>query len=222
MKNTAYDVRFPLVASVVARQHRGPMANCGHSLTLVVNNSYQQLVGNVDRMTSALTARYSRHLQCRAGCSGCCHHHIAVFRVEAEAMSEAIASLPAATRSLLEAQARTTLDLESRGEAPICPLLVDDKCSIYDHRPIICRTQGLPLLIKSDDDEDEVDWCPLNFTSNDAEQDLDEKHLVHLDELNFELALVNLTHSRSSGIPDEESGHRCTVAEIILNLTKSK
>ena len=131
-------------------------------------------------------------------------------------MLEAVRSLPSSSLGVIEGQARDALRLESVGEAPSCPLLVEDRCAIYYNRPIICRTQGLPLLLKSDDGVDDVDWCPLNFTSSNALEDLEEKHLVNLDELNLKLALANLAHSREAGIPDAESGRRFSIAEIIL------
>lgn len=95
-------------------------------------------------------------------------------------------------------------------------MLVNDRCSIYELRPLICRTQGLPLLLETEDGEAEVDFCPLNFTAENAVADLDEAHLVPLDELNLKLALVNLQYCREQGISDDASGQRVPMAEIIL------
>lgn len=95
-------------------------------------------------------------------------------------------------------------------------MLIDDRCAIYESRPLICRTQGLPLLIEAEDGLAEVDFCPLNFTAENALDDLDEDHLVPLDDLNLKLALVNLQHCREQGISDEASGQRVPMAEIIL------
>lgn len=127
-------------------------------------------------------------------------------------------ALPESLRARLEQQARETLELEARGESVVCPMLIDDRCSIYESRPLICRTQGLPLLIEAEDGQPEVDFCPLNFTAEDAVDDLDEDHLVPLDDLNLKLALVNLQHCREQGIADELSGQRLPMAEIILQL----
>jgi hypothetical protein len=68
-----------------------------------------------------------------------------------------------------------------------------------------------------DDGSEEVDWCPLNFTSENALDDLDENHLLPLDELNARLALANLLHCRGNGIPDASSGDRVNIADIILD-----
>lgn len=177
---------------------------------------YRQLIKQVDKLTAKLSSHYAQHLVCRAGCSGCCHHHLSVFAVEAATVREAVEALPESLRARLQQQAREVLELETRGERVACPMLINDRCSIYESRPLICRTQGLPLLIKAEDGEADVDFCPLNFTATDAVADLDEDHLVPLDDLNLKLALANLQYCREQGIADEASGQRQPMAEIIL------
>jgi uncharacterized protein len=139
-----------------------------------------------------------------------------VFAIEAEEARAAIESLPAPIRARVEEQAREVIKREARGERVACPLLVDDRCSIYESRPLICRTQGLPLLMETEDGDQEVDFCPLNFTETGAVDDLDEGHLVPLDAINLRLALLNLEHCRETGVGDEASGERMKIAGIIL------
>jgi uncharacterized protein len=139
-----------------------------------------------------------------------------VFAVEAEEARAAIESLPAPIRARVEEQAREIIKREAQGEPVACPLLVDDRCSIYESRPLICRTQGLPLLMEAEDGDQEVDFCPLNFTEAGAVDDLDEDHLVPLDALNLRLALLNLRHCRETGLDHEASGKRTKMADIII------
>ncbi len=181
-----------------------------------VMDSYRQLIEQVDTLTATLSSHYAPHLVCRSGCSGCCHHHLSVFAVEAAAVQDAIDALPEPVRVRLERQAGEVLEMEMHGEAVACPMLIDDRCAIYESRPLICRTQGLPLLLEAEDGQPEVDFCPLNFTAEDAVDELDEGHLVPLDDLNLKLALVNLQHCRGQGIADEASGQRIPMAKIIL------
>lgn len=136
------------------------------SITIVaVTESYRQLIEHVDKLTARLSSQYARHLVCRSGCSGCCRHHLSVFAVEAAAVRQAVDVLPEPLRQRLTQQAHKVLEMEAHGEPTACPMLVDDRCSIYAARPLICRTQGLPLLLEADDGEAEVDFCPLNFTA---------------------------------------------------------
>ena len=181
-----------------------------------MSSSYRKFISQVDQLVAKLQARYSKHLVCRAGCSGCCRHHLSVFAVEADETRAAVEALPAPIRDRVEEQAREVIKREAQGGPVSCPMLVDDRCSIYQSRPLICRTQGLPLLMEAEDGGQEVDFCPLNFTETGAVDDLDEGHLVPLEALNLRLALVNLRHCRENGLSDEASGSRTKMADIIL------
>lgn len=167
-------------------------------------------------MRLSISERYRRHLVCRAGCTACCQHHLSVFPVEAENIRQAVISLPSETRGTIASQAQATIASELSNEAVACPLLVEDRCSIYESRPIICRTQGLPLLYATLEGTTEVDFCPLNFTAIDAIDDLEDDFLVPLDEVNLRLVQVNLLFCREYGIPDEKSGQRDSIATIVL------
>lgn len=186
-----------------------------------MNEKYDQLRDQVDRLTRRLSDRYSIYLECRSGCSGCCRHHLSVFRVEADRIARKIAELPEKTRETIADQAAEVELKEARGEEVSCPLLVDDRCSIYESRPLICRTQGLPLIYETDEEEHEVDFCPLNFTAPDALNDLDEDHLVPLDAINLRLAMINLDFCLESGVDPKTAGQRMKMSEIIMS-TKYK
>jgi uncharacterized protein len=177
---------------------------------------YEQLIRQIDALTNTLSAHYAKHLICHAGCSGCCQHHLSVFPVEAAHVKAAIVALPDELRARIEQQARAVNEREAQDQPVACPLLVEERCSIYEARPLICRTQGLPLLLEAEDGGQEVDFCPLNFTAPDAVDDLDEQQLLPLDELNFKLALVNLNYCRTQGIPAARSGQRQKMSDIIL------
>ncbi len=174
-------------------------------------NKYQKLINEVNRLTSKLSERYRPHLQCQSGCSGCCHHHLSVFPVEAATIQSAIQNLSNETKTIIKLQAQKTIQQESRGEPVACPLLIDDQCSIYNSRPIICRTQGLPLLYEAEDGNLEVDFCPLNFTAENATDSLEENHLVPLDVLNLKLSIANLEFCQEHGI---EPNHRIKIADL--------
>ena len=181
-----------------------------------MNMVYRQLIQRIEELAARLSSYYSKHLVCRAGCSSCCHHHLTVFRVEADAIREAIQALPEETRSLVEQRAREVNEREELGLPLACPLLIDDRCAIYSSRPVICRTQGLPLLFESDDGEEEVDFCPLNFSTPGAVNDLDEEHLVPLEDVNLKLATVNLQYCIEEGVDKAASGQRIKMSEVIL------
>ena len=183
---------------------------------MIVTGQYSELVSDVSRLAERITARYSKHIVCRAGCSGCCSHHLSVFEVEAAVVRQAVQSLPAGTREILVQLAEAAMASTTRGKSAVCPLLVDRRCAVYAARPIICRTQGLPLLILADDGTQELDFCPLNFSAPCATDDLDEDHLVALEEINQRLVRVNLHHCAEVGLDLHASGTRKLMGAIIL------
>lgn len=181
------------------------------------SDNYHALIAQVDKLTARLTAKYADHLNCRAGCSHCCQHHLSVFPVEAATISAAVQALPEAIRQQLRQQAARTREGELRHESVACPLLLADRCAIYEARPLICRTQGLPLLYQAEDGQPEVDFCPLNFTAEAALNDLTEDHLVPLDELNLRLAAINVSYCREQGL--QPAAERIRMADIIIGVT---
>lgn len=73
---------------------------------------------------------------CRAGCSHCCHINTDVPQVEAELISKKTGR-PLKRPAVREIGAQ--VPPEQYFGVP-CPFLVRDACSIYEHRPLACRT----------------------------------------------------------------------------------
>jgi hypothetical protein len=106
----------------------------------------------VDRRAASLAARHKDRLQCGRGCSDCCVDEIRVLEVEAELIR------------------RDHADLLATGTphpAGKCAFLDGDgACRIYESRPYVCRTEGLPFRWTGADDDgspiENRDICPLN------------------------------------------------------------
>ena len=80
---------------------------------------------------------FSSKTACSSGCSHCCHVGVLVPRSEAKLIAKAIG------RKLTEPAEKR--DMERAGQETMflgtaCTFLVDNKCSIYAHRPMMCRT----------------------------------------------------------------------------------
>jgi Fe-S-cluster containining protein len=86
-------------------------------------------------------------LACRAGCSFCCRSLLVeASPPEIFALAARIDALPAARRADVQARIRAAddatrgLSVAQRVAARVpCPLLEDDRCSVYDSRPLSCR-----------------------------------------------------------------------------------
>jgi len=112
----------------------------------------RRLHDDVDRRAGALAARHAARLRCGRGCAACCVDGLTVFEVEAERIRRAHPEL------LAEGEPHV---------AGACAFLdAEGACRVYEARPYVCRTQGLPLRFFHEDEDGEVhesrDLCPLN------------------------------------------------------------
>jgi Fe-S-cluster containining protein len=115
-----------------------------------------------------------------------------ISEIEAAEISRFVKQLAAASRSLLESRARSyrpardaTMKrhgyLDARGNLPspetrlACAALVDGRCAIYDHRPLICRKYGMPLVDPRQPGR--VSACELNFQRGER---IDDQRLVEI------------------------------------------
>jgi Fe-S-cluster containining protein len=86
-------------------------------------------------------------VQCRAGCSFCCHQNVDVTIPEAllVALQLGDEADPRRAAILAAADAVQGLDDDARiATGKPCPLLVDKRCSVYEVRPITCRSLTSP------------------------------------------------------------------------------
>jgi hypothetical protein len=143
-------------------------------------DNYRKLQAKVDQRWQEVVRGYGPMIHCTRGCHDCCCH-ISVFAVEAAALALAAQQWPAS-----KIAARRTA-LPAAADKEPCPLLDNGLCRLYNDRPLICRTQGLALLVR-DKDRVLLDWCPLNFGS--ANQ-VPAAAILDLDRLNQALAAVN-------------------------------
>jgi uncharacterized protein len=112
----------------------------------------ERVHGAVDRLVAPLAATQGARLRCCAGCHGCCADGLAVFAIEAD---------------LIELRHADLLANGAPSGGGGCAFLDGEgQCRIYESRPYVCRTQGLPLRwLGRDEHEGAVelrDICVLN------------------------------------------------------------
>ena len=143
-----------------------------------------QLRRRVDAHFAAAVARTPAAFNCTAGCAACCHARFSVFAVEAAPIQGALARLAGADPAV---RARVRDQADDPAHADRCALLVDDRCSIYAERPLICRSHGLPVLAEPAlAGEARVDHCPLNYTAEPPPT----ASVLRLDAVNQPLAMI--------------------------------
>jgi hypothetical protein len=164
-----------------------------------VLEKYFELVRRVDSLAQGIVIRNAERLACRPGCAHCCKQ-FSVLPVEAAVLRSAISAL----ESLPEAKQDS------------CPLLTaEGLCAVYESRPLICRTHGLP--ISGRDVNGKVDCCPLNFRDVSLDS-LGWGDVLDLDVLNSILIAVNSLYLKATGA-DPKSGERISIRDIVAGAT---
>lgn len=108
-----------------------------------------------------------------------------MFEVERENILDLIRETPGLEETLRR------LENEKPHGGSRCRFLDENQaCSIYEARPIICRSHGAPIFSKEGDDA-VVDVCPLNFRDDPRLATLRSEDFVNIDLLNQLLALLN-------------------------------
>ena len=147
---------------------------------------YRELCTSCAALTQRVQENFADKWQCRAGCSGCC-------RLTTVCGLEAVVLLQAGVHHQLASQAGDT------GEQ--CCLLRDECCLVYDNRPLICRSHGLPLVSGSLT-AGEIDCCPLNLPALAGVEELEADLVLDLDLLTENLMRLNLAFFLILGRPE--------------------
>lgn len=152
---------------------------------------------NGSQFFSKVFDKYPNSFSCKEGCSKCCYVDLSVFEIEAANIVSWFFLLPISRQNELKNIWRQQeLELgENANQEPnyACAFLVNEKCSVYEARPLICRTQGAPLFFQ---EVNKVDICPLNF--QDEELPLKEDWLS-VDRINMLLGLVQNQYAKEAG-----------------------
>src|SRR5687768_3749140 len=126
-----------------------------------------------------------QNLQCGRGCSLCCYGLFEIGSGDVPVLAEGLARLHPARRKKIVRRAQEIIDAFAhpnlrecspeekeeffeRTAGIACPALSESgECEMYESRPLVCRTFGLPLR---EADRYVGDICELNFTEATAEQ----------------------------------------------------
>lgn len=147
-------------------------------------DEYRAALAKIDAAAAAVFARRADDIACRRGCSSCCVDGLTVLSVEAAAIERL-------------ARERGLSAAPSPPPGGCAFLDGDGACTVYDARPVVCRTHGLPLKMKDAEASSspasslrgrplkvlgDVEVCALNFTERapEAADVLDAERLAAL------------------------------------------
>jgi hypothetical protein len=184
---------------------------------------YAAIKEKVDAFFAAVVARRGDDLACRSGCAACCHVELTVSAVEAAAIAAYLRSQP-------KRQRQEPKHKHSEGEAapsePRCAMLRDDDtCAIYPVRPLVCRSQGLPMLYAQElvplplrrgkgKDGRALVVCPQNFT--DPQRPPDAGDILDAERVDVLVGLLNQRFAALTGTSPLERYALSDLAEEFL------
>jgi Fe-S-cluster containining protein len=141
---------------------------------------YFELRTAIDAVGTRLGLQLQGQMQCRKGCDSCCEN-ISVFPLERDAIKFLI------EREKIELPKERMFNKYRKS----CNFLIHSACSIYEYRPIICRTQGFPLLYQNTKgDGYELSVCHLNFKGYNPSQ-FNNSNSLFMPPFNSQLFLLN-------------------------------
>ena len=146
--------------------------------------NYLQLQKKVDTQFQLLFQKHQSQMKCSQGCHGCCLPNLTVSRIEADAIHHHLKQDEGSLQTILE------LETQNIYQNTRCTFLNQEgQCSIYEARPLVCRSHGVPHMVQISRKQEGLDACELNFQQ--GFETLDAGDWIHLETLNFLLGLIN-------------------------------
>jgi len=96
------------------------------------NSSSRSKLRKIYRIADEMLQHAASHVACHDGCASCCKMNVQITGEEAAAIERA-------TGRLARTIASSMPHASGEYNGIPCPFLVDERCSIYEHRPLACR-----------------------------------------------------------------------------------
>jgi Fe-S-cluster containining protein len=158
-----------VVTSPVVRRVSGKSAD----------ETYTRILDRADDFFRSVSESQPQNLQCGRGCSLCCYGLFEIGSGDVPLIAEGLEKLHPSRRKMVIRRSQEIIAASNHPDLRDCALEEKDaffertastpcpnlnergECLMYGHRPLVCRTFGLPLR-NADDYIGDV--CELNFT----------------------------------------------------------
>lgn len=123
------------------------------------------------------------YIFCKEGCSKCCRHgEYPCSELEFAFLQIGFSRLePELKKIITDRVLKLKQEKQNFKEGVFnyeCPFLINDRCSVYNYRPLICRTFGLPYY--NDDNRIKVPFCVYEGLNYSQVYDT-ERHAISLE-----------------------------------------
>ena len=109
---------------------------------------YEKFLAKFDKKLADYFARDKKMIKCQKGCSFCCKNaNFPLSHLEMRYLMNAFLHL----EKELHDKVRQNIEILKKSNAEFydCPFLINNVCSVYAYRPLICRVHGLAYLMES-------------------------------------------------------------------------
>jgi Fe-S-cluster containining protein len=172
---------------------------------------YEQLLAKIDAFGARVAERYPGEMACARGCGSCCQAGLSVTGIEAAVLREGLAQLDSRKRAALAERAVCA--------SASCPVLESDgTCALYEHRPLVCRTQGLPIRLREPGSPEQLVACELCFEGRDLGE-IDPECVLDQATLSTILAALDRLHASVAG---EAPGGRVAIAALLAEAADAR
>ena len=157
---------------------------------------YEKLRDYCDRFWKRVVDTYADQCACASGCGICCTL-TSVTCLEAAIIADF-------SRKNKPPPQHAVPGAATPGPEGSCPFLMDNRCSIYPARPLICRTHGL-LLRNVNIRERIMPSCPYNFATTEL-ADIDDSFALDSEKISINLARLNAAYCMLLGDKNKATG----------------
>lgn len=104
---------------------------------------YQKFLKELDTKLAKYFKSHASYVFCQKGCADCCKKgDYPLSDIELKYLMLGYEKLDLPTKAIVQN------NLKSMIAGDTCPFLIDNECSVYEFRPIVCRVHGLAYLCK--------------------------------------------------------------------------
>ncbi len=107
-------------------------------------SNYKLFLSQFDAKLECFFNKYSEYIYCKKGCCYCCQEgDYPISELELQYLMQGYINLDNSKKLSIQE------NITNIKKGKQCPFLLNNECSIYDYRPIICRVHGLAYLLEN-------------------------------------------------------------------------
>jgi len=117
-----------------------------------MTDNYEQYLELINLLLQKHFEAQKEYIHCKSGCSHCCESgEYPYSEIEFEYLMLGYNTLSSAEKAIVQEKIerikKDKIENNNKEFLHECPFLIDKKCSVYNHRGIICRTHGLLYFV---------------------------------------------------------------------------